>query len=101
MMAFTIYVRGPGEQGIHPPDPHFETYDFMDSARYEVLPSGALIIDTDGAGSCWVLAPERWQWIRTSQHLPNEQGHAGSGQIGADSGWSTAPVVKIPGVPTT
>ena len=34
-MAFTIYARGPIEQGSQTPYDQFETYGFVDIARYE------------------------------------------------------------------
>ena len=39
----------------------------VDIARYSVLPSRRiLIVDKDGTGNCWVLAPGRWQWVRAA-----------------------------------
>jgi hypothetical protein len=84
-MSFSIYARGPVEEG--PQDPHnqWETYAFADTARYSVLPSGVLIVNKDGEGSCWVLAPGRWQWVRTTRHIFGEEGDAGADEAAATS----------------
>ena len=83
-MAFSIYARGPIEHGSQKPNEHFETYGFMDIARYEILPSGVLIVDKDGDGNCWVLAPDRWQWVRSNRHAAGEHGKSGADELGAD-----------------
>ena len=59
------------------------TYPFTDVAKYTILPSGALIVDKDGDGSCWVLTPDRWQWLRSTNHSPGVEGTAGGGQFGS------------------
>jgi hypothetical protein len=82
-MAFTIYACGPVEEGSQEPYTNWETYAFGDIARYSVLPSGALIVDKDGTGNCWVLAPGRWQWVRAAAHEPGLSGNAGGGEFGA------------------
>ena len=83
-MAFSIYARGPIEQGSQTPNDQFETYGYMDNGRYEILPSGVLIVDKDGDGNCWVLAPDRWQWVRSNRHAPGEDGKCGADELGAD-----------------
>jgi hypothetical protein len=82
-MAFTIYARAPIEEGSQEPHTKWETYPFADIAEYTVLPSGALIVDKDGHGSCWVLTPDRWQWVRSAKHPPGVEGDAGLGESGA------------------
>jgi hypothetical protein len=62
-MAFTIFARAPLEKGMRVPSSEFETHKFKDTARYKILPSGVLVVD-DGEGTCWVLAANRWQWVR-------------------------------------
>jgi len=54
-MPFTIYARGPVEEGSQEPSTRWETYDFGDVAEYTIYPSGVLIVDKDGDGSCWCL----------------------------------------------
>jgi hypothetical protein len=82
-MAFTIYARGPIEEGSQEPRTNWETYSFSDKAQYSILPSGVLIVDKDGAGNCWVLRQDRWQWIRAAKHPPSVEGSAGEDQFGA------------------
>lgn len=82
-MAFTIYARGPTEEGSQEPHTGWETYPFTDVAEYTILPSGVLIVDKDGNGSCWVLTPDRWQWLRSTDHAPGVEGNAGGGQFGS------------------
>ena len=84
-MAFTIYARGPVEEASHEPSINWETYDFADVAEYNVTASGVLIVDKDGDGSCWVLTPDRWQWLRSTNHPPGVEGNAGGGQFGSVS----------------
>ena len=83
-MAFSIYARRPNEQGSQTPNEQFETHGFMDVARYEILPSGVLIVDKDGDGNCWVRAPNRWQWVRSDRHPPGAHGKSGADELGAD-----------------
>jgi hypothetical protein len=82
-MAFTIYARGPIEEGSQEPHTAWETYPFADNAEYTILPSGVLIVDKDGHGSCWVLTPDRWQWVRSAKHPQAVEGDAGPGESGA------------------
>ena len=82
-MTFTIYARGPLEEGSQEPHMGWETYGFADTAEYAVLPSGVLVVDKDGHGSCWVLTPDRWQWLRSTKHPMGVEGDAGSGEFGA------------------
>jgi len=82
-MAFTIYARGPVEEDREDPNNRWQTYSFDDDARYSVLPSGALVVDKDGDGTCWVLPPARWQWVRSANHRPGEEGDSGDGNLGA------------------
>jgi hypothetical protein len=82
-MAFTIYATAPIETGSQTPYDNFETFDFDDHATYEVLPSGVLLVDKDGDGTCWVLTPGRWQWVRAAKHPPGEVGKTG-GQSGVE-----------------
>ncbi len=82
-MTFTIYARGPVEEGSQEPSTRWETYDFGDVAEYTIYPSGVLIVDKDGDGSCWVLTPDRWQWLRSTNHAPGVEGNAGGGQFGS------------------
>jgi hypothetical protein len=44
-MAFTIYARGPIEEGSQEPHTARETYPFADIAEFTILPSGVLIVD--------------------------------------------------------
>jgi hypothetical protein len=82
-MAFTIYARGPIEEGSQDPYNKWEAYSFDDDARYWVLPSGALVVDKDGEGTCWMLVAGRWQWVRSAKHRPGEEGDSGDGNLGA------------------
>jgi hypothetical protein len=82
-MAFTIYATAPIETGSQTPYDDFETYDFDDHARYEILPSGVLLVDKLGDGTCWVLSRGRWQWVRAAKHPPGEVGKT-DGQLGAE-----------------
>ncbi|MGE5694092.1 MAG: hypothetical protein ACM4D3_02330 [Candidatus Sericytochromatia bacterium] len=82
-MAFTVYARGPVEEGSQEPYTNWETYDFSDRAEYTVLPSGVLIVDKDGQGNCWLLRPDRWQWLRSAKHPPSIEGSAGEDHFGA------------------
>ena len=82
-MAFTIYARGPVEEGSQELSTRWETYDFGDVTQYTIYPSGVLIVDKDGDGSCWALTPDRWQWLRSTNHAPGVEGNAGGGQFGS------------------
>ena len=76
-MAFIVYARPPVEKGRGLSHTEFEPCSFEDSARYEILPSGVLVVDTDGEGSYWVLSPDRWLWVKAHKHAP-------TGSLGAD-----------------
>jgi hypothetical protein len=71
-MTFTIYARGPIEEISQPPTEEFEIYGFGPLATYEILPSGVLLVDTNGDSDYWVLAPDRWQWVKSDGHEPGE-----------------------------